>query len=141
MRKLKMFFILNLILIIILNISYAYITQDSEIVLLPVWNPSGAKEVRTFYCTVLFVAILLIVTNLQISLTLKVFGKVMQLNLRRNNQIILPMFEIWENDTKDVTEKLSTLEASKVCFYLHKDHVSSAAINFCQKHGCVSSFI
>jgi hypothetical protein len=45
-----MFLILELVLIILLNKTYAYITQDSEIILLPAWNPTDAKEVRSFYC-------------------------------------------------------------------------------------------
>ncbi|XP_012229255.2 A disintegrin and metalloproteinase with thrombospondin motifs adt-2-like isoform X1 [Linepithema humile] len=109
-----MFLLLKFTLIILINKTYAYITQDSEIILLPAWNPTGAKE---------------------IPLTLKVFGKLMQLNLRRNDQIMLPAFEARKYNAKIITEKLSQLKASDPCFFLHENHVSSAAINFCQEHG------
>ncbi|XP_012229234.2 A disintegrin and metalloproteinase with thrombospondin motifs adt-2-like isoform X1 [Linepithema humile] len=109
-----MFLLLKFTLIILINKTYAYITQDSEIILLPAWNPTGAKE---------------------IPLTLKVFGKLMQLNLRRNDQIVSPAFKARKYNAKIITEKLSQLKASDPCFFLHENHVSSAAINFCQEHG------
>ncbi|XP_012230166.2 A disintegrin and metalloproteinase with thrombospondin motifs adt-2-like isoform X1 [Linepithema humile] len=109
-----MFLLLKLVLIILTNKTHAYITQDCEIILLPAWNPTGAKE---------------------IPLTLKVFGKFMQLNLRRNDQVVSSAFEVWRNNAKGVAEKLSKLKSSNTCFYLHEDHVSSAVINFCQEHG------
>jgi len=52
-----MFLILNVILIILFNKTYAYITQDSEIILLPAWNPTGTKVVRFLYFSVLFIAL------------------------------------------------------------------------------------
>lgn len=46
-----MFFIFKLMLIILLNETYAYkITQEVEIILLPALNLT-TKEVREFYCT------------------------------------------------------------------------------------------
>ena len=41
-----MLLILNLILIIIINKTYVYSIQDSDIILLPAWNPASAKEIR-----------------------------------------------------------------------------------------------
>ncbi|XP_012228906.2 A disintegrin and metalloproteinase with thrombospondin motifs adt-2-like isoform X1 [Linepithema humile] len=109
-----MFLILKLALIILINKTNAYITQDIEIILLPAWNPTGAKEIL---------------------LTLKVFGKLMQLNLCKNDQIVSTPFEAKKYNAKIITEKLSQLKASDPCFFLHENHVSSAAINFCQEHG------
>jgi len=147
---------LILVLIILLNKMYAYIPQDSEIILLPAWNLTGTKEVRLLYCGVLFIAVhpkhlfiwelsgfFKLLFNLQILLTLKVFGKLILLNLRRNDQIISPMFKVWKYDSKDITKKLLELElkASNSCFYFHANHISSAVINFCQENGLVSSII
>ncbi|XP_067214568.1 A disintegrin and metalloproteinase with thrombospondin motifs 7-like isoform X2 [Linepithema humile] len=109
-----MFFILKLVLIFLLNKTYAYITQDIERILLPTWNSTSAKE---------------------IPLTLKILGKQIQLNLRRNDQIVSSKFKLWKYDARSITEKLSQLNASDPCYYLHKDHISTAAINFCQEHG------
>nr|XP_012229702.1 PREDICTED: A disintegrin and metalloproteinase with thrombospondin motifs 16-like isoform X1 [Linepithema humile]XP_012229703.1 PREDICTED: A disintegrin and metalloproteinase with thrombospondin motifs 16-like isoform X1 [Linepithema humile] len=110
-----MFFISKLVLIIILLIeTYANITQDVEKILLPEWNPRSADE---------------------IPLTLNVFGKEIQLKLRRNEQIVSSMFKVWKHDTINITEKLLQINASDPCYYLHKDHISTAAINFCQEHG------
>nr|XP_012230667.1 PREDICTED: uncharacterized protein LOC105676986 [Linepithema humile] len=106
-----MFFILKLVLITLLNETYAYITQDTETILLPAWNPTGAKE---------------------ISLTLKVFGQLIQLNLHKNDRIVLSEYEVWKYHLKD---KLSQLKASDSCLYIHRDHVSSAIINFCDEYG------
>nr|XP_012224547.1 PREDICTED: disintegrin and metalloproteinase domain-containing protein 28-like [Linepithema humile] len=108
-----MLLILEFILIIMLNKTNAYITQDSEIILLPVWNPTDAEE---------------------IPLTLKVFGKLIQLNLRKNDKIVSPTFEEWKYNTKSI-KKMSQLKALDSCFYIHEDHVSSAAINFCHENG------
>jgi len=69
---------------------------------------------------------------------LKVFGKLIQLNLRKNDQIVSSTFKIWKYNAKGITEKLSQLKASDSCFYQHEDHVSSAVINFCQEDGLVS---
>nr|XP_012214457.1 PREDICTED: A disintegrin and metalloproteinase with thrombospondin motifs 19-like isoform X2 [Linepithema humile] len=109
-----MLFMLKLTLVIFLNEAYAYAMQYTEITLLPAWNPSGATKVP---------------------LTLKVFGKLIQLNLRRNDKIVASEFEIWKHNTKGVTEKLSQLNTPDPCYYLHKDQISSAAINFCHKNG------
>nr|XP_012222648.1 PREDICTED: A disintegrin and metalloproteinase with thrombospondin motifs 12-like isoform X1 [Linepithema humile] len=107
-----MFFILKLVIIILINKTNAYVTQ--EIMLLPAWNPAEAKE---------------------IPLTLKVFGKLIQLNLRRNDQIASPVFAVWKYNAKDVTEKLLELKASNPCFYFHEDRVNSTTLNFCQERG------
>nr|XP_012217909.1 PREDICTED: A disintegrin and metalloproteinase with thrombospondin motifs 7-like [Linepithema humile] len=109
-----MFFLLTLVLIILLNEANAYIRQDTETILLPVLNPIGAKE---------------------IPLTLKVFGQLIQLNLRKNDQIVPPEFEVWKNNWKSDTEKLLQLNVSDPCYYYHKDYISSAAINFCHEYG------
>ncbi|XP_012224544.2 A disintegrin and metalloproteinase with thrombospondin motifs adt-2-like isoform X1 [Linepithema humile] len=108
-----MLLVLEFILIIILNKTNAYITQDSEIILLPAWNPTDAEE---------------------IPLTLKVFGKLIQLNLRKNDKFVSSMFEKWKYNAKSIT-KISQLKALDSCFYIHEDHVSSAAINFCHENG------
>nr|XP_012230171.1 PREDICTED: A disintegrin and metalloproteinase with thrombospondin motifs 2-like isoform X2 [Linepithema humile] len=112
--KSNMIFILNFVLIILLNETYAYVTQDIEIILLPSWNSTGVKE---------------------IPLTLKVFGQLIQLNLRRNDRIVSPVFQVWKYNSKNVTEMLSQINALDTCFYFHEDHVNSAAINFCQEYG------
>nr|XP_012214602.1 PREDICTED: A disintegrin and metalloproteinase with thrombospondin motifs 12-like [Linepithema humile] len=109
-----MFLLLKLVLIILINLTYAYITQDSEIILLPAWNSAGAKK---------------------IPLTLKVFGKFIQLNLRRNDQVASSAFDVWGNNARGVAQKLWKLKAPDICFYLHEDQFSFAAINFCQEHG------
>ncbi|XP_067213380.1 A disintegrin and metalloproteinase with thrombospondin motifs 1-like isoform X2 [Linepithema humile] len=106
-----MFFILNLMLLL-LNETHGYITQDIERILLPTLNTIDVKE---------------------ISLILKVFRKRIQLNLRRNNQIV-SMFKVWTHDAKGITEDLSQSYASDLCYYLHKDHISTAVINF-HEHG------
>nr|XP_012234458.1 PREDICTED: uncharacterized protein LOC105679162 [Linepithema humile] len=109
-----MFSIMKVVLIILLNEIYAHITQDSEIILLPARNPTGAKK---------------------ISLTLKAFGKQIQLNLRRNDKIVSSAFKAWKQNAKGITEELSQLNTSDFCYYFHDDHVNTAAINFCQGHG------
>nr|XP_012216561.1 PREDICTED: A disintegrin and metalloproteinase with thrombospondin motifs 7-like [Linepithema humile] len=109
-----MLFILKFVLIILLNVTYASITQDSEILLLPALNSTDLNE---------------------IPLTLKVFGKLIQLNLRRNDQTVLSAFEVWKYNAKGVTEKLSQYKASNSCFYFHEDHDSFAAVNFCHGNG------
>ncbi|XP_012214601.1 A disintegrin and metalloproteinase with thrombospondin motifs adt-2-like isoform X2 [Linepithema humile] len=109
-----MFLLLKLVLIILINLTHAYITQDSEIILLPAWNPVKAKK---------------------IPLTLKVFGKFIQLNLRRNDQVASSAFDVWGNNARGVAEKLWKLKAPNICFYLHENQFSFAAINFCQEHG------
>lgn len=51
----NMLFILKLILIILLNKTSAYITQNNiETIILPTWNSTDRKEVRVFYYTALF---------------------------------------------------------------------------------------
>ncbi|XP_012221049.1 A disintegrin and metalloproteinase with thrombospondin motifs adt-2-like [Linepithema humile] len=111
--KINMFFTFKLMLIILLNKSYAYIIQDIQIILLPALNLKSTEKVP---------------------LTLKVFGKQIQLNLRKNDQIV-STFEIWKHDVTGITKELSELNASDTCYYFHRDHISTAAINFCQKHG------
>nr|XP_012216560.1 PREDICTED: A disintegrin and metalloproteinase with thrombospondin motifs 7-like [Linepithema humile] len=110
-----MFLILKLVLIILLYNTYAFISHDREIILLPAWNPIDANE--------------------SLTLTLKVFGNLIQLNLRRNDQTVLSAFELWKYNAKDVTEKLSQYKASNSCFYFHENHDSFAAVSFCQKNG------
>ncbi|XP_012221054.1 A disintegrin and metalloproteinase with thrombospondin motifs adt-2-like isoform X2 [Linepithema humile] len=70
----------------------------------------------------------------KIPLTFKVFGKQIQLNLRRDDQIV-STFHVWKHDATGITKKLSELNASDPCYYFHIDHISTAAINFCQEHG------
>nr|XP_012220600.1 PREDICTED: A disintegrin and metalloproteinase with thrombospondin motifs 18-like [Linepithema humile] len=108
-----MFFILQLVLMFLLNKTYAYSTQKIEKILLPAWNPTSAEK---------------------ISLTLKVFGTQIQLNMHRNDQIVSSLFKEWKYDAKKIT-KLSQLNAPDLCYYFHKDHISTAVINFCQEHG------
>ncbi|XP_018405616.1 PREDICTED: A disintegrin and metalloproteinase with thrombospondin motifs 2 [Cyphomyrmex costatus] len=111
----SMFFIFRLMLIILLNQVYARnIPKDTEVILLPVWNSKGASE---------------------IPLTFKVFGQLIQLNLRRNDNIVSPQFQVWKHNAKSITEELSQLNAPDPCYYLHKNHEGSAAISFCQEHG------
>ncbi|XP_067214567.1 A disintegrin and metalloproteinase with thrombospondin motifs adt-2-like isoform X2 [Linepithema humile] len=45
------------------------------------------------------------------------------------------MFKVWKHDAKNITEDLSQLYTSNPCYYVHKDQISTAAINFCQEHG------
>ncbi|XP_067213551.1 A disintegrin and metalloproteinase with thrombospondin motifs adt-2-like isoform X2 [Linepithema humile] len=108
-----MFFMFKLVLIFLLKETYAYITQDIERILLPAWNPTSEQE---------------------IPLILKIFGKQIQLNLQSNDQIVSSLFKTWKYDAKEITG-LSQLNASDSCYYFHKDHISTATINFCQKHG------
>ena len=75
-------------------------------------------------------------------LTFKVFGKLVQLNMHRNDQIVSPDFEEWKNKTKGVTEKMSELETSNSCFHIYEDdYFRSAAFNICQEHGLVSNIV
>lgn len=141
-----------MILIILFNKTHAYITQNTETILMPAWYPTDAKEVRVFYCTALFIGqcekydlkITKFLSNcylyiLQMSLTLKTFGKLIRFNLRRNDQIA-SLAERKHNE-KDVVEKLLKLKASDPCIYLYEDQISYAAINFCDEYGLVSSII
>jgi len=50
----NMIIVLKVILMILIHKTYAYIKQDSEIILLPAWNPTGLDEVRAFHYTFLF---------------------------------------------------------------------------------------
>nr|XP_012233686.1 PREDICTED: uncharacterized protein LOC105678717 [Linepithema humile] len=109
-----MFSILKLVIIILLNETYAHISQNTEIILLPASNPTGAKK---------------------IPIALKVFGRLIQLNLRRNDRIVSPAFGIWKYNANRVTEKLLELNLSNPCYYYHEDHISYAAINFCHEDG------
>ena len=74
-------------------------------------------------------------------LTFKVFGKLVQLNMHRNDQIVPPGFKKWKNKTKGVTEKMSELETSNSCFHIYEDYFRSAAFNICQEHGLVSNIV
>ncbi|XP_067212976.1 A disintegrin and metalloproteinase with thrombospondin motifs adt-2-like [Linepithema humile] len=111
-----MFFMLKLVLIFLLNKTHAHTTQDIERILLPALNTTEIKE---------------------IPLTLKVFGKQIKLNLRRNDKNVSSncKYKIWKHDAKDITIGLSELHASDPCYYFHKTRISTAAINVCQKYG------
>nr|XP_012230574.1 PREDICTED: A disintegrin and metalloproteinase with thrombospondin motifs 4-like [Linepithema humile] len=67
-----MFFMLKLVLIFLLNKTHAHTTQDIERILLPALNTTEIKE---------------------IPLTLKVFGKQIKLNLRRNDKNVSSNYE------------------------------------------------
>nr|XP_012220560.1 PREDICTED: A disintegrin and metalloproteinase with thrombospondin motifs 2-like [Linepithema humile] len=108
-----MFFMLKLVIIILLNKSYAYITQNIETILLPALNLKSTENTP---------------------LTLKVFGKQIQLNLCRNVQIV-STFKTWKHDATDITKELSELNASDPCYYFHEDNISISAINFRQESG------
>ncbi|XP_012220601.2 A disintegrin and metalloproteinase with thrombospondin motifs adt-2-like [Linepithema humile] len=108
----NMFSMSKLLLIILLNETYAYITQDIETILLPALNPTSANE---------------------ISLTLKVFGIQIQLNLHKSDETVSSTFEVWKYEAKSITEELSQLNASNPCYYLHKDRISTAVMNFRQE--------
>ena len=43
-------FLLKLVLMILLNETYAYATQDTQTILLPAWKPTAANNVRIIYC-------------------------------------------------------------------------------------------
>ena len=75
------------------------------------------------------------------SLTFKVFGKLVQLNMHRNDQIVSSGFEKWKNNSKSVTEKMSELKASNSCFHLYEDYFRSAVFNICQEHGLVCNIV
>ncbi|XP_014474312.1 PREDICTED: A disintegrin and metalloproteinase with thrombospondin motifs 14 [Dinoponera quadriceps] len=75
------------------------------------------------------------VCHLQIPFTFKVFGQLIRLILRRNDKITASDFQIWKHNTKGVMEELSLLSAPDPCYYLHSDHVGSAAVSFCQERG------
>ncbi|XP_011860405.1 PREDICTED: A disintegrin and metalloproteinase with thrombospondin motifs 2 [Vollenhovia emeryi] len=104
----------RLMFIILLNQVYSRNVRDTEVILLPVWDSKGALE---------------------IPLTFEAFGQLIQLNLRRNDNIVSPQFQVWKHNAKGITEELSQLSAPDPCHYLHKNHVGSAAISFCQEHG------
>ncbi|XP_029680560.1 A disintegrin and metalloproteinase with thrombospondin motifs adt-2 isoform X2 [Formica exsecta] len=106
--------VLRLVLVVLLNEAYARNTRDTEVILLPIWDSKGALE---------------------IPLTFKVFGQLIQLSLRRNDKIVSSDFQVWKHNARGVTEELSQLNAPDPCYYLHEDHIGSAAISFCQGHG------
>ncbi|XP_028045420.1 uncharacterized protein LOC114254100 [Monomorium pharaonis] len=108
-----------LILIILLGEVYAYNIRDTEIILLPIWYSKGAAK---------------------IPLTFKVFGQLIELNLRRNDNIVSSQFQVWKHNVNSSTEELSQLNIPDPCYYLHKSHIGSAAISFYQEHGLVSIF-
>jgi len=62
-----------------------------------------------------------------------------QLSLRRNDKIVSSEFQVWKHNARGVTEELSQLNAPAPCYYLHQDHIGSAAISYCQGHGLVSN--
>ncbi|XP_067214583.1 A disintegrin and metalloproteinase with thrombospondin motifs adt-2-like isoform X3 [Linepithema humile] len=109
-----MFFMLKLVLIFLLHETQAYIMQDIERILLPALNTTEIEE---------------------LPLTLKVFGKQIKLNLRRNDKNVSSTYKVWKHDAKDITIGLSELHASDPCYYFHKNRISTAAINVCQKYG------
>lgn len=75
--------------------------------------------------------------GLQIPLIFKAFGQLIQLNLRRNDKIVSSQFQVWKHNAKGVTEELSQLNAPDLRYYLHKDHMASAAISFNRQRGLV----
>ncbi|RLU15801.1 hypothetical protein DMN91_011557 [Ooceraea biroi] len=105
---------LRLALLLLLGEAYARNVGDTEVILLPVWDLNGAPEVPLIF---------------------KAFGQLIQLNLRRNDKIISPQFQVWKHNARGVTEELSQLSAPDLRYYLHEDHRGTAAINFNQERG------
>jgi len=80
-------------------------------------------------------------TDLQIPLTLHVFGKKIQLNLRRNDHVALTASKLWKYNVKSIKEKLLfELKASDSCIYFHENNASSAVISMCQENVLVISY-
>ncbi|KAG7203022.1 hypothetical protein KM043_010147 [Ampulex compressa] len=108
-----MSFLLKLALLILLNAADCH-DADIEIVLLPLWNSKNSVEVP---------------------LTFKVFGQLIELTLRRNDKIVAPNFQVWKHSTEGTTEKLVYLSRPEPCHYLHQNRASSAAISLCRERG------
>nr|XP_012230573.1 PREDICTED: uncharacterized protein LOC105676916 [Linepithema humile] len=83
-----MFFMLKLVLIFLLHETQAYIMQDIERILLPALNTTEIEE---------------------IPLTLKVFGKQIKLNLRRNDKNVSSTYKVWKHDAKDITKEFTCI--------------------------------
>lgn len=81
---------------------------------------------------------LLILRFTQIPLTFKVFGRMVRLNLRRNDRIVSPWLQVRKHNARGATEKLN---APNPCHYLHEDEITSAAISFCQERVLVGDMI
>ena len=54
-------FWLKLVLIVLLNETCAYATQDTQTILLPAWKPTVANNVRMFYCACVILLIILFI--------------------------------------------------------------------------------
>ncbi|XP_031825468.2 ADAMTS metallopeptidase stall [Nomia melanderi] len=109
-----MAFALETVLLAALCMAHGWDMQDTEIVLLPLWNTEDRTEVP---------------------LSFKAFDRSVDLRLRRNDKIVAPGFQVWKHNEEDNAEELPELGKPSPCHYLHWNDFSSAAISLCKEQG------
>ncbi|CAL7949928.1 unnamed protein product [Xylocopa violacea] len=109
-----MAFVLETVLLLFFRLTYGLETQDTEIVLLPLWKTADSVEVP---------------------LNFKAFDQSIDLRLRRNDKIIAPRFQVWKRSDEDTLEEIPELGKAISCHYLHRDDFSSAAVSLCGERG------
>ncbi|XP_015439725.1 PREDICTED: A disintegrin and metalloproteinase with thrombospondin motifs 2 [Dufourea novaeangliae] len=110
-----MAFMLETVLLILLGVTvHGQDSQDTEIVLLPLWNTEDRTEVP---------------------LSFNAFDRSVRLKLRRNDKIVAPNFQVWKHNEEDHLVELPELGKPHSCHYLHRNDFSSAAISLCQERG------
>ncbi|XP_054010643.1 A disintegrin and metalloproteinase with thrombospondin motifs adt-2 [Hylaeus anthracinus] len=110
----SMSFVLEIVLLILLGVVYGWSIEDTEIVLLPLWNTED---------------------NVEVSLSFKAFDRSVELTLRRNDNIVASQFQVWKHINEDNVEELPELGKPAPCHYLHTNELSSAAISLCKEGG------
>lgn len=108
-----------LLLILLTNALSQSIPDDVEVILLPVWNSN---------------------TEAQVPMTFTVFGRRVDLALRKNDKLLAPGFQVWRHGEDKILEEVPELSAPAPCHYLHQDNLISAAISVCHRrtvHGLV----
>ncbi|XP_076637483.1 ADAMTS metallopeptidase stall [Colletes latitarsis] len=109
-----MAFMFEIILLVLLCVVYGQDAQNTEIVLLPLWNTEDSTEVP---------------------LSFKAFDRFVELTLHRNDKITAPQFQVWKYIDEDYMEELPELDKPAPCHYLHRNDFSSAAISLCKEGG------
>ncbi|XP_015516673.2 A disintegrin and metalloproteinase with thrombospondin motifs adt-2 [Neodiprion pinetum] len=95
------------------------ISEDVEVILLPVWNSYSENKVP---------------------ITFTVFGRKLELTLRKNDKLLAPSFRIWRHGVDKVLKEVPELSTPSPCHYLHQDNLISAAISVCHHrtmHGLI----
>ncbi|XP_048510631.1 A disintegrin and metalloproteinase with thrombospondin motifs adt-2-like isoform X2 [Athalia rosae] len=95
------------------------ISEDVQIVLLPIWN-SHEKA--------------------QIPMSFTVFGQKVELRLRKNDKLLIPDFQVWRHGKDEILKEVPELSRPASCHYLYQDDLVSAAISACHPrsvHGLI----